>query len=197
MPKWTDEQKAVIDSRDCNLLVSAGAGSGKTAVLVERIIQMITDKDKPLDVDKLVVVTFTKAAAAEMKGRIRTAIAKALEDDPDNTHLMRQQTLIHNARITTIDSFCLDIVRNYFHRIDLSPDFRISDEGELTLLKEDVMDEMLEEMYAEADPAFIRLVECYAPKKKDDEIRNIIMRIHDRSMSYPDSEEWIGNLFQL
>ncbi|MBR5337167.1 MAG: helicase-exonuclease AddAB subunit AddA [Lachnospiraceae bacterium] len=194
MPKWTDEQKAVIDSRDCNLLVSAGAGSGKTAVLVERIIQMITDKDKPLDVDKLVVVTFTKAAAAEMKGRIRTAIAKALEDDPDNTHLMRQQTLIHNARITTIDSFCLDIVRNYFHRIDLSPDFRISDEGELTLLKEDVMDEMLEEMYAEADPAFIRLVECYAPKKKDDEIRNIIMRIHDRSMSYPDSEEWIREI---
>ena len=104
MPQWTDDQQQVIDSREKNMLVSAAAGSGKTAVLVERIIQRILDEEKPIDVDRIVVVTFTKAAAAEMRERILLAINGKLEEDPGNVHLMRQATLVHNAQITTIDS---------------------------------------------------------------------------------------------
>ena len=143
--KWTKDQQKVIDLRDRNILVSAAAGSGKTAVLVERIIKIITDKDKPIDVDRLLIVTFTKAAATEMRERIANAVEKQLESDPDNIHLQKQLTLLHNAQITTIDSFCLNVIRNHFHKIDLNPNFRIADEGELKLLKSDVCDEVLEE----------------------------------------------------
>ena len=130
---WTREQQQVIDLRKRNILVSAAAGSGKTAVLVERIIKMITEGEHPVDIDRLLVVTFTNAAAAEMRERIGAAIEKALEEHPDSEHLQRQLTLIHNAQITTIDSFCLYVIRNHFHEIDLEPDFRIGDEGELKL----------------------------------------------------------------
>jgi len=191
MPQWTPEQDEVIKCRDCNVLVSAGAGSGKTSVLVARIISIITDSQHPVDVDSLIIVTFTKAAAAEMKARIGAAIIKALKDDPDNLHLQRQQTLLHNAKITTIDSFCLDIVRNFFHKIDLSPDFRIADEAELKLLKEDVLDDMLEDMYAEADPGFLKIVECFTPGKSDESLKRIISDMHTYSMSYSDSHGWI------
>ena len=115
--KWTEEQRRVIEVEERNLLVSAAAGSGKTAVLVERIIRKITDKSHPIDIDRLLIVTFTNAAAAEMRERIGLALAKALEKQPDNVHLQRQQTLLHNAQITTIHSFCLYVIRNYFHRI--------------------------------------------------------------------------------
>ena len=118
---WTEEQQKVIDTRNCNILVSAAAGSGKTAVLVERIIQRITDKNNPVDIDELLIVTFTRAAAGEMKERIRQAIEKKLEANPEDEHLQRQSTLVHHALITTIDSFCSYIVKNYFHLIDLDP----------------------------------------------------------------------------
>ena len=107
--KWTKQQQQVIDLRDRNILVSAAAGSGKTAVLVERIITMLTDEEHPVNVDELLIVTFTEAAAGEMKERIRGAIEKALEENPENEHLKRQATLIHNAQITTIHSFCLSV----------------------------------------------------------------------------------------
>ena len=136
--KWTPQQQQVIDLRNRNLLVSAAAGSGKTAVLVERIITKITDVSHPVDIDRLLIVTFTNAAAAEMRERIGLALGAALEKDPGNAHLQRQQTLLHNAQITTIHSFCLYVIRNYFHRIDLDPDFRVAEEGELKLLKSDV-----------------------------------------------------------
>ena len=129
--KWTDEQKKVIETRHRNLLVSAAAGSGKTAVLVERIIRMITDPEHPVDIDKLLVMTFTNAAAAEMRERIGAAIEAECEKDPQNTHLRRQSALIHNAMITTIDSFCLFVVRNHFEEISLDPNFRIADEGKI------------------------------------------------------------------
>ena len=129
--RFTREQQQVIDSRGKNLLVSAAAGSGKTAVLVERIIRLITDPKAPLDIDHLLVVTFTNAAAAEMRERIGAAIERELSAQPGNVHLMRQQTLLHNAQITTIHSFCLYVIRNYFHRIGLEPDVRVGDEGEL------------------------------------------------------------------
>ena len=115
--KWTSEQQKVIDLRERNILVSAAAGSGKTAVLVERIIRMLTDPEKPADVDRLLIVTFTEAAAAEMKERIRGAIEQALEERPEDVHLQRQATLIHSAQITTIHSFCLSVIREHFpHR---------------------------------------------------------------------------------
>ena len=134
-PKWTDEQQAVIDSRDCNLLVAAAAGSGKTAVLVERIIQIITNKEKPVDIDSLLVVTFTNAAAAEMRERIGDAIGKALEKNPEDSHLQNQLVLLNKASITTIHSFCLEVIKSNFHKIDLDPNFRIGDETECSILK--------------------------------------------------------------
>lgn len=168
MPQWTDDQQQVIDSREKNMLVSAAAGSGKTAVLVERIIQRILDEEKPIDVDRIVVVTFTKAAAAEMRERILLAINGKLEEDPGNVHLMRQATLVHNAQITTIDSFCNYIVRNHFHEIDLEPDYRIGDEGEMLLMRRSVMDAMMQKEYEAAEEAgqdtfFLFFYECLCP----------------------------------
>ena len=133
--KWTKEQQNVIDFRNRDILVSAAAGSGKTAVLVARIIQRILDPQNPVDIDRLLVVTFTKAAAAEMRERIGAAIEAECEKDPQNTHLRRQSALIHNAMITTIDSFCLFVVRNHFEEISLDPNFRIADEGEIRRAK--------------------------------------------------------------
>ena len=153
--KWTEEQQKVIDLRNRNILVSAAAGSGKTAVLVERIIQMLTDREHPVDVDRLLIVTFTEAAAAEMKERIREAIEKALEADPGNVNLQRQATLIHSAPITTIHSFCLSVIRDHFHVIDIDPGFRIAEEGELKLLKQDVLEELLEACYADGTEEFL------------------------------------------
>ena len=137
--KWTEEQEKVIRLRNRNILVSAAAGSGKTAVLVERIITMLTKDDPPMDVDRLLIVTFTEAAASEMKERIRLAIEKKLMEYPDNEHLKQQATLIHNAQITTIDSYCMFLLRNHFHEIDLDPSFRIGDPGEIRLLEKEVM----------------------------------------------------------
>ena len=123
-PKWTKEQLEVIESRECNLLVAAAAGSGKTAVLVERIIQMITSRENPIDIDKLLVVTFTNAAASEMRERIGDAIGKALDENPENKHLQNQLVLLNKSSITTIHSFCLDVIKSNFHRINLDPNFR-------------------------------------------------------------------------
>lgn len=120
---WTDKQKQAIYVSGRSSLVAAAAGSGKTAVLVERIIKKITDENHPVDIDRLVVVTFTKAAAAEMRQRIREALDNILESSPGNENIIRQQSLIHNAKITTIDSFCLNIVRNYFRILMLTRDF--------------------------------------------------------------------------
>ena len=140
---WTEEQQKVIDLRGRNILVSAAAGSGKTAVLVERIISRLTRDNPLLDVDRLLIMTFTDAAAAEMKERIGLAIEKALEEDPKNEHLKRQSVLIHTAKIMTIHSFCSSVIREYFHTIDLDPGFRVAEEGELKLLKQEVMKEVL------------------------------------------------------
>ena len=136
---WTEEQQQVISLKDRSLLVSAAAGSGKTAVLVERIIQKITDRVHPLDIDQLLVVTFTKAAAAEMRERIMAAIDTRLAEEPENTHLQKQKMLLPSAMITTIDSFCMSVLREYFDTIDLDPGFRVGDPQEMILLKQDVL----------------------------------------------------------
>ena len=155
--KWTEDQQKVINYRNRDILVSAAAGSGKTAVLVERIIKIITDKENPVDIDKLLVVTFTKAAAAEMRERISNAIDQQYEADPDNLNLEKQLTLVHNANITTIDSFCNSIVRNHFGEINLEPNFRIADQGELKLIQQDVISNVFESYYEEKDFGFLNL----------------------------------------
>lgn len=187
--RWTDKQLKAITTSGCNVLVSAAAGSGKTAVLVQRIIEKITATDGP-DVDRLVVVTFTKAAAAEMKQRIREALDKLLVEQPENDRLLRQITLVHNAPITTIDSFCLNIVRNYFTDIDIDPGFRTADEGEIKLLENDVMEDMLEEYYAKKDEAFYDFVDAYGSGRNDSNIVDIILKLYKFARSYPYPEEW-------
>lgn len=188
---WTAQQQKVIDLRNRNILVSAAAGSGKTAVLVERIIKMITDRQHPIDIDRLLIVTFTNAAAAEMRERIANAIEKALEESAGDEHLLRQLTLIHNAQITTIDSFCLYIVRNHFHEIDLEPNFRIADEGELKLLKEDVLKKMLEQNYERQTKEFTQFVEGYAAGRTDAALNAMILQLYEFSRSYPWPEKWL------
>ena len=190
---WTTEQQQVIDLRNRNILVSAAAGSGKTAVLVERIVKIITDKNHPVDIDHLLIVTFTNAAAAEMRERIGNAIEKALDEQPGDEHLLRQLTLIHNAQITTIDSFCLYVVRNHFHEIDLEPNFRIGDEGELKLLREDVLGRVLEQNYEDPSEAFSDFVEGYASGRTDAALNEMILQLYEFSRSYPWPEKWLDS----
>lgn len=193
---WTKEQKKVIDLHDRNILVSAAAGSGKTAVLVERIIKMVTDEERNIDIDKLVVVTFTKAAAGEMKQRISDAIEQILEENPDDIRLQKQLTLINNAQITTIDSFCLNIIRNNFTSADIDPGFRTADEGELKLLESDVMGNVLEEYYQSEREDFFQLVNSYGNGKSDEQIEEIIRRVYQFSRSYPWPMEWLDECRQ-
>lgn len=189
--KWTEKQQQVIDSRNRNLLVSAAAGSGKTAVLVERIIQMISGGDHPLDIDQLLVMTFTNAAAAEMRERIGAAVEKKLKEHPEDEHLWLQAALIPQAMITTIDSFCLNIIRNHFNSLDIDPSFRIGDEGELSLLRGDVMGEMLEACYEEGDEAFAGFVEHFGRGKSDKGIEDVILQAWQFSQSHPWPSLWL------
>lgn len=188
---WTKEQQQVIMSRDRNLLVSAAAGSGKTAVLVERIIQMVIDPEQPIDIDQLLVMTFTNAAAAEMKERISAAIEAQLEKRPYDEHLQRQATLVQYAQITTIDSFCLYLIRNYFDQLEIDPSFRIGDEGELKLLQSDTMEKMLEDFYSEGEPLFEQFVDIYAVGKADQGIDDYIYQAYQFSQSNPWPDDWI------
>ena len=188
---WTEEQQQVIDLQERNILVSAAAGSGKTAVLVERILQKIVRKENPLDIDQLLIVTFTRAAAGEMRERLLKALEGRLAAEPENEHLQRQSALIHHAQITTIDGFCAHVLRNYFHTIGLDPSYRTADEGELKLLKAEVVQEVLEEAYRENTPEFEHFAECYATGKDDLVLEEMILRLHEFSMSYPWPEEWL------
>lgn len=190
---WTTEQQQVIDLRGRNILVSAAAGSGKTAVLVERIIAMLTDETDPVSVDRLLIVTFTEAAAAEMKDRIRIAIEKKIEECPDNEHLKQQATLIHHAQITTIHSFCLSVIRDHFHVIDLDPGFRIGEEGELKLLRRDVLEEMLEERYVAGEPEYLDLIMAYGGGRDDKKVEDLVLKIYEFSRSYPDASGWLNS----
>ncbi len=188
---FTDRQRQVIDTHGCNLLVSAAAGSGKTAVLVERIVKMVSEGEAPADIDRLLVVTFTNAAAAEMRERISAALNDRLARDPENEHLQRQVTLLYNAQITTIDSFCLFVLRNQFHTIGLDPGFRIGEEGEVRLLQKDVLAQVLEEAYAQADPAFLNCMEYFSVGSRDEAAEEVVWKLYDFAMSMPFPEEWL------
>ena len=188
---WTKEQEQVIFLRNRNILVSAAAGSGKTAVLVQRILSKVTDPHNPVDIDRLLIMTFTRAAAGEMRERIAAALEEALYQNPDNEHLQRQTTLIHTAQITTIDGFCAYVIRNYFHLIGLDPGYRTGEEGEMKLLREDVMAKLLEEYYAKKEEKFQHFVECYASGKDDDGIGEIIYGLYEKAMSHPYPDDWL------
>lgn len=189
--KWTEEQKAAIETRKCNLLIAAAAGSGKTAVLVERIIRIITNEENPVDIDRLLVVTFTSAAAAEMRERIAAAITKALETNPNSKNLQKQLTLLSRANITTMHSFCLDVIKNNFHVIDLDPGFRILDETEGVLLKTEVLDELFEDKYEAEEDEFLNLIDAYSDSRSDKKLKDIVLDLYRFSMSGPWPERWL------
>ena len=181
----TPEQKKIIDARNTSLPVSAAAVSGKTSVLVERIVSLVCDEKDPVDIDRILVVTFTQAAAAEMKERVLKRIGEKLEEDPGNEHLQKQVTLVHQALITTIDSFCLDVIRNHFQEVGIEPDFRVADEGEAKLIKQDVLSRVLEKAYADKNPEFIDCVEAFCPGNNDSALEDMIMGLCASADSYP------------
>ncbi len=186
---WTKEQKQAIEEKGNNILVAAAAGSGKTAVLVERIINKVVNQN--IDIDKILIVTFTNAAASEMRERILEAIYKKLEEEPNNINLQKQITLLNKASICTIHSFCLEVIRNNFFEIDVSANFRIGDSAEIELLKNDTLEEILENEYLEADEGFLKLTETYTTYKNDDKLKEIILNIYRYIQSNPFPLRWL------
>lgn len=193
--KFTEDQQRVIDLRNCNILVSAAAGSGKTAVLVERIVELVSgsgcDSARAVDIDRLLIVTFTNAAAAQMRERITKALSDRVEAEPDNEHIKKQLMLIHNAKIMTIHSFCLYLIKNHFNDIGLDPDFRTADEGEIRLLKQEVLSELLEEQFALGRQEFTDCVEYFAYDGREKRMEELIERLYTFSGSYPFPEKWL------
>ena len=194
--KWTDEQKDAIGDRGCNLLVAAGAGAGKTAVLVQRIIEKIMDDDEPVDIDKMLVVTFTNAAAAEMRERIGDAITRELDRNPSSMRLQSQLTLLSRANIMTIHSFCLGVIKSNFHLLDIEPNFRICDETEAVLLKQEVMDELFEDKFDMGDEAFINLVKALGDSD-DKVIQDLVQNLYRFAVSTPWPSKWLGEQAEL
>ena len=194
---WTADQKLAIDQSEKNILVSAAAGSGKTAVLVERILRIVTDPVHPVDVDRLLIVTFTRAAAAEMKDRIGKALEARLQEEPDNEHLQKQGILLHHAQISTIHGFCTYVIQNYFHQIGLDPGYRIAEDSELAMMKREVLEEILEEEYTKEEADFINFIESFASGKSDRAVEELILRLYEFSVSDPDPEGWLENCLAL
>ena len=190
MVRWTDSQQKAIDSRGQNLLLSAAAGSGKTAVLVERIIQFLL-KDGA-DIDRFLIVTFTNAAAGEMRERISKALYAAIEEGlGEEQHLRRQIQLLDRAFICTLHSFCIDIVRKYFHLIDIDPIFRIGEQTETTLLKLEALEELFERKYQQEDPGFLDLVEMYGGNRDDQKLQNLVLSLYEFIQSKPQPGQWL------
>ena len=191
---WTPEQTQAIYKNKSNILVAAAAGSGKTAVLVERIINKII-KEK-IDIDRLLVVTFTNAAAAEMRERILKSIYKIIDDEETQdeetiNHLQRQITLLNKASICTIDSFCLDVVKNNFFEIEISPNFRIADTAEIDLLKQEVLEKLFEEKYENHDQNFEKLIKTYTSYRDDTPLKDIVLKIYTYIESNPFPLKWL------
>ncbi|MBO8140597.1 MAG: UvrD-helicase domain-containing protein [Firmicutes bacterium] len=189
--RWTPEQQAAIDAAGGHVLVAAAAGSGKTAVLVERIIRRIMAGG--VDVDRLLMVTFTEAAAAEMRHRIVQALENGLRAEPQNGRLLRQLLLVPKASISTLHAFCLSLLRRYFYRVELDPDFRVLDEQEAQLLRLEVLDEVLEQAYerASSDSPFARLVVAYGGPDGDGRLRQLVLDMYDYARSLPEPRVWL------
>lgn len=195
---WTDDQWKAIMAKDQDILVAAAAGSGKTAVLVERMIQKILSAEEPVNVDELLVVTFTNASAAEMRHRIGEALEKAIQADPKSRHLRKQLSLLNKASISTLHSFCLEVIRKYYYLIDVDPGFRIADETEAQLLRDEMMDELFEEEYGKKDnEAFFRLVDAFTSDRSDSALQDIVRFIYDFSMSNPLPEQYLQSIAEM
>lgn len=188
---FTREQQEAIDLHGCNILVSAAAGSGKTAVLAERIVEMVCNEEKPVDIDRLLVVTFTNAAAAQMRERIAAGISGRLTESPQSEHIQKQAALLHNAQITTIDSFCLFLLRNHFNEIGLDPAFRIADEGEIKLMQQEVLRELLEDFHASGSEDFRYCVEYFCPGGRESVLEGHILNLSRCAASFPWPAGWL------
>ena len=191
--KFTEQQQEVIDVRNCNVLVSAAAGSGKTAVLTRRILSRIMDDG--VDIDRLLVVTYTRAAAAEMRERILNAIQEECAKNPENAHMARQSVLIHNAKICTIDSFCSYLLRNHFDAVGINPAFRVADEAELSLMRRDVLEDVLEEHFEAADPGFLSLADTFGKTVAADQLAEQVLKLSNFADSSPEPEMWLQACF--
>lgn len=194
MPEWTSEQLKAIDSRDGTVLVSAAAGSGKTAVLVERVIRRLMDKEKPCSADKLLIVTFTRAATQQMRERIFQAISEKLRDNPDDAHLKRQLVMLPFANISTIDSFCGDIVRENFHNIDIAPDYKMLEGAQLKLVEADAISRTLDELYKENSDEFTEIVNILANGTDDSAVGALVQRLYNNSIAFARPEVWLNGL---
>jgi ATP-dependent helicase/nuclease subunit A len=184
---WTEDQWKAIWAKDQDILVAAAAGSGKTAVLVNRIIQKVISEEDPIDVDELLVVTFTNASAAEMRHRVSEALEKAIDDNPHSQHLRKQLSLINRASISTLHSFCLEVIRKYYYLTDIDPGFRIADSTEIQLLRDEVMEELFEEQYGQSDnEEFFNLVDAFTSDRNDDALQTRT----DGSMVPPACMSW-------
>ena len=189
---WTTEQRQCIEARGGTVLVSAAAGSGKTSVLVQRVIGLITDPDHPLGVDRLLVVTFTKAAAAEMKQRLSAELTELISRNPEDRRLQRQQLLLPRANFSTVHGFCANLLREYFHLLDLSPQFKVAEEAETALLQEEALQEVLEEHYRQKEPVFLELAALLGSGRDDKGLVQTVRRIYSFVQSHPFPGQWLA-----
>ncbi|WP_102271873.1 helicase-exonuclease AddAB subunit AddA [Cytobacillus massiliigabonensis] len=195
---WTDDQWKAIWAKGQDTLVAAAAGSGKTAVLVERIIQKILSEEEPINVDELLVVTFTNASAAEMRHRIGEALEKAIDHNPKSVHLRKQLSLLNKASISTLHSFCLEMIRKYYYLIDMDPGFRIADETEAQLLRDEVLEELFEEEYGrEGNDDFYELVDTFTNDRSDLALQDIVRELYDFSRANPSPEQYLDSIVQM
>ena len=194
---WTDEQKQAIEARKGTLLVSAAAGSGKTAVLVQRVIEHVTDTENPIDVDRLLIVTFTRAAASEMKERIGKALSEKISENPNDSRLLRQRMLLQKANICTIDSFCNELVKENFHKLGIPPNYKILENSESEILKYEAVNEVLEELYSENSPEFTELVELLSSGRDDKNLIDVILTLHSYVMAHPFFDKCIDEIGEM
>ncbi|QDI90033.1 helicase-exonuclease AddAB subunit AddA [Salicibibacter halophilus] len=189
--RWTDDQWRAIALRGGNILVSAAAGSGKTAVLVERIARRVIDPNDPAEIDRLLVVTFTNAAAAEMSVRIGERLDEAIKDNPGSLHLQRQRQLLNRAHISTLHSFCNEVIRHYYYEASIDPNVRVANDTEREILKEEVLDELLEEYYGSGEAHFFELVDAYSGDRSDEGIRKLLLSIFTQARAHPEPSRWL------
>lgn len=194
MPDWTPEQKKAIDSRGGTVLVSAAAGSGKTAVLVERVIRRLMDKEKPCSADRLLIVTFTRAATQQMRERIFQAISDKIRENPEDTHLKHQLVMLPFANISTIDSFCNDIVKENFHDVDIAPDYKLLEGAQLKLIEADAISRTLDEFYKENSDSFGELLNILANGTSDRDLEKLVKDIYNNSTAFAQPEKWLDSL---
>ncbi|WP_369813833.1 UvrD-helicase domain-containing protein [Halolactibacillus sp. JCM 19043] len=197
MPQWTDQQREAIYTKGQDILIAAAAGSGKTAVLVERIIQKVIDTESPVNIDELMVATFTNAAAQEMRTRVQLALDVALEENPTSDHLKKQATLLQQASISTLHSFCLDLVKRYSYKLDIDPGFRIANDLEADLLRQEVLEDLFEYWYSEENDeqvAFFDVVDRFSSDRHDQDVESIILKLNDFAMKNPWPTEWLDEI---